>query len=124
MMRTRWPALVFAAWVAPAAAQVSDNTIRIRALGPHLSEAVITYVANNAAPFRLSTGELSIPEAQLTPRRVINQHCGALRDAYWLAFLGKNGKPATLSPDQPIGRDDAARLEWPACLYVNQPPRG
>lgn len=102
-------------------AQDTREMVRLRALGPHLSESVIAFIAKNASTFRVSPGEL-LGATPLTARDVINRHCGGLRDAYWSAFLELN-KPKTFLLDDPLG-DQAEQLEWPACLYVSAPSGG
>ncbi|CAN7751099.1 S8 family serine peptidase [Variovorax sp. LjRoot175] len=114
MLRAGIVFAVFSAAVC-AAADSTGNLITLRAVGPHLADAKIRYIAFNAKPTRLDesvTGRL----AQRTPEQVITTLCGSVRSAYYTAFLEANNLTA-LAPNEPLG-DKAQTLVWPACLYV------
>lgn len=102
--------------------QPSQDTITIRAIGPHIyrNAAIIKYIAQNAAPHRVNYSD-EVDQALATPRMIINNLCGSFQEPYYALFLDRNkGRATSLTPDKPVGTISPS-LEWPACLYVKIP---
>jgi subtilisin family serine protease len=89
-------------------------SLTLRAVGPHVNDAVVRYVARSTRPFNLSTQELS-RNTPLTGRDIVGRLCGSFREAYWAEVLEAN-KANPPSLDKPV--PDAGALAWPRCLYV------
>ena len=113
-----WCALALAA---PARAQFPDDTIELRALGPHVAPEIVRFIAQNARPFSAMTAVGSGTEP-VTARAIIGRLCGSLRvDDYFREFQKANAPVP--EPDEPLAAARAAAMKWPACLYIEAPAR-
>ena len=83
--------------------------------GGALNGDIVRYIADNAQAQPLDPANLAI-DRRRTPREVIQQRCGEVRDEYVEALLRAN-RDAGLSLDEPLG-ETAGEIVWPACLYV------
>jgi subtilisin family serine protease len=100
----------------PGCAEAQD-TIRLRAIGPHANDpGIIRYIAQNAEPFPVPIPEADGPESP-TVRSIIRARCGSVQRAYVEAFRRANPDRKTVALDQALSRKDSD-LAWPACLPV------
>ena len=97
------------------AAVIGQEIVTLRAVGPHLSDRAVGYIAQNAKPLEPDVRTADDLQGR-TPRQVITKLCGTLREAYYTAFLAANSLKS-LPPDSPLG-EKAKSIVWPACLYV------
>jgi len=87
----------------------------VRAVGPHLSDQMIRYLAEKAEPLLLPNAQFP-DNRTATPRQIITRLCGSVRDAYVDEAARANGME-TLPLDEPLG-DRTSSFKWPACFYV------
>ncbi len=105
-----------------AGAPPNSVPLELRAIGPHVSSEVVSLIARYAVPHPVGSIE-SVKTEPFTPRNVITSLCGSLRmEDYYPAFVTAN-KPRVLSPDQPIAAEEARKIVWPACLYIQVSPK-
>lgn len=95
------------------------QALTLRAVGPHITDDLISYVARNATPFNLSSMDLNSAKPK-TARDIIRSLCGSVREAYWAEFLEVN-RIGALSLSDPLL--DAGNYFWPRCLWVDPTPQ-
>lgn len=102
-------------------AQEPQAPVVLRAVGPHVPDATVAVIAQNAAPFVLSDSMRS-EFAKLTTEAAIARMCGSFREAYLEALSAANGG-LKLSKSEVLG-SRASSIVWPACLYVERSDEG
>lgn len=101
----------------PVLAQPTDvqRLATLRAVGPHLSNAMIRELARGAEPVTLPHAQF--PDQESTkPANIIRRLCGTVRPAY-VAELARANQLADVRLNEPLG-DRARTILWPACFYV------
>ena len=101
-------------------AQTETTAVTLRAIGPHLNDNAVRFIAKNAEPVHLDAATFADRERS-SPKEIITKLCGSVRDAYYAEFLAANNLKS-LHQDEPLG-ERAKELVWPACLYA-QPVAG
>src|SRR5688572_26986666 len=96
----------------PACAQ---EILALRALGPHINDEAIKYIAVNAKPMQF-TGVQFKDDRNSSPRAIIERLCGSLREPYYEEFMKLNDLKG-LAPEVALGAK-ASELWWPACVFV------
>lgn len=105
----------------PVQAQEPQSPVVLRAVGPHVPDATVAVIAQNAAPFELNEGMRS-EFAKLSVEAAIARVCGSFREAYLDALTAANGG-LKLSRGEVLG-GRANTMVWPACLYVERSEEG
>lgn len=105
----------------PVQAQQPQAPVVLRAVGPHVPDATVAIIAQNAAPFELSEGMRS-EFAKLTAEAAIARMCGSFREAYLEALSAANGG-LKLNRSEVLG-GRSSTMVWPACLYVERSDQG
>ncbi|UVM36380.1 S8 family serine peptidase [Pseudomonas sp. B21-017] len=110
---------IFAVLPVAVQGEQEDRFFTLRAVGPHVTDEIIQRVAELAEPVVLNASQ-RFDDQTSTPRHIITQLCGGIRDVYVTEVARANGL-TNLPLDEPLGQK-ANSFKWPACLYVRSTP--
>lgn len=105
----------------PVQAQEPQPPVALRAVGPHVPDATVAVIAQNAEPFELNEGMRS-ELAKLSAEAAIARVCGSFREAYLVALSAAN-EDLKLRRGEVLGVR-ANTMVWPPCLYVERSDEG
>jgi subtilisin family serine protease len=102
------------------------GTLAVRAVGPHLPNTLIRYVARDAQPIALPPSYTAALRNK-TASQTIRKLCGWVPKTYYAEFLAANRSTIVAAHRWPLPDSEklgnmADKLIWPACLYVKNNP--